>query len=102
MALADQFNSNYAAKKENDYVLSLYYSSRGGSTYINFDFMTRTMSARTGSSDGGLCVTPFAQLDRDMLITMRDTLVELGGKPPELAGEAPATPAQPQSRPLKL
>lgn len=91
MSLKDQFNSKYNARKENDYVLCLYYNSQGGSTYISMDFMTRTMVTRSGSSDGGLVVIPFSQLDRDMLINMRDTLVELDGKPPELPAEAPST-----------
>lgn len=96
MALSDQFNKDYTARKDNDYVLSVYYSSQGGGTYIAFDFLTRTMVTRSGYGDGGLVVTPFSQLDRDMLINMRDTLVELQGKPPELPAESssPAAPAR--------
>jgi hypothetical protein len=87
LSLADQFNGQYTARKSNDYVLDLYYSVHAGSTYISFDFMTRAMFTRNGHGDGGIVVTPFSQLDRDMLINMRDTLIELGGKPPELAPE---------------
>jgi hypothetical protein len=90
MSLKDQFNSNYSAKMDNEYVLSLYYRAHSGGTYISFDFMTRTMVTRNGYNDAGLVVTPFSQLDRDMLINMRDTLLEMGGKPPELAPEEPS------------
>jgi hypothetical protein len=83
----DQFNNQYQIRKDNDYVLSLHYSAQGGSTYISFDFMTRTMITRNGRNEGGLCVTPFSQLDRDMLINMRDMLLELKGNPPELPPE---------------
>jgi hypothetical protein len=91
--MKDQFNNQYQARKENDYVLSLYYGAQGGSVHIAFDFMTRTMITRNGRHEGGLHVTPFSQLDRDMLVSMRDTLVDLDGKPPELPSEAPATQA---------
>lgn len=93
MSLKDQFNGAYCARKDNDYVLGLYYSAQGGSTYMSFDFMTRTMVTRNSYGDAGLVVTPFSQLDRDVLINMRDTLIELDGKPPELAPEASAAPA---------
>lgn len=88
MSLKDQFNSKYPARMENDYVLSMNYTTNAGSTYIAVDFMTRTMVTRNGHGDGGVAVTPFSQLDRDMLINLRDTLIEMGGKPPELAPEA--------------
>lgn len=94
--MKEQFNNHYVARKENDYVLSVYYGAQGGSTYIAFDFMTRTMVTRNGSSDGGLCVTPFSQLDRDMLINMRDTLLELKGNPPELPPEEGFIKASPK------
>jgi hypothetical protein len=98
MSLKDQFNDKYTVRKDNDYVLSLWYSSQGGYVYTSFDFMTRVMVMRTGNGDGGLAVTPFSQLDRDMLINMRDTLVELGGKPPELAAETPASLSPPTKK----
>lgn len=94
--MKDQFNNQYMARKENDYVLCLYYGAQGGSTYMAFDFLTRTMVTRNGSSDGGLCVTPFSQLDRDMLINLRDTLVELKGNPPELPAEENFIKASPK------
>ena len=93
MSLKDRFNNIYSAQKTNDYVLDLTYSSQAGAVYISLDFMTRTMISRTGYGDGGLAVTPFSQLDRDMLIDMHDTLTELGGKPPALPPETPSTQA---------
>lgn len=91
MSLSDRFNTGYDARKENDNVLSVKYTVHGSPSYLAFDFMARVMIARTGSSDGGLNVTPFSELDRDMLIAMRDKLVSLKGDPPELPPEAPAT-----------
>ncbi len=96
MSLKDKFNNRYTARKDNEFVLSLYYSAQGGSTYISFDFLTRTMVTRNSYGDAGLVVTPFAQLDRDMLIDMRDTLVDMGGTPPELGPDPSAAPAQPR------
>lgn len=100
MSLSDRFNNGYEARKENDNVLSIKYGVYGSNTYLAFDFMARVMVARTGSSDGGLNVTPFAELDRDMLIAMRDKLVALKGNPPELPPEAPA--AQPAQKKFNL
>lgn len=94
MSLKDQFNGKYSAQRDNEYVLGLYYKGRGGDTYIAVDFMTRTMATRTGYGDSGVAVIPFSQLDRDMLVTMHDTLVELGGTPPALPEEPAATPAR--------
>jgi hypothetical protein len=84
------FNEQYKATKSNDYVLDVsFYSNNQSHIYHTFDFMSRTLITGRSSSSVGFNVTPFAQLDRDMLITMRDKLVELGGNPPDLAPEAP-------------
>jgi hypothetical protein len=88
MSLSDRFNNGYNAQKENDNVLSIKYTVQGGNTYLIFDFMARVMIARTGSSDGGVNVTPFSALDRGALIEMRDKLIALKGNPPELPPEA--------------
>ena len=95
MSLSDDFSANsYKTQKINGYVLGVQYSNGGGSTtYLTYDFLARVMIVRTGSSDGGTAVTPFSQLDRESLISLRDQLVQLGGKPPELPPEAPATQA---------
>jgi hypothetical protein len=88
----DAFNE-YSMSKNGNSMLDLTYSNRAGTNYITFDFLTRTMVARTGSSESGLTVTPFSQLDREMLVAARDKLVDLGGNPPDLPAEAPSTPA---------
>ena len=100
MPLTPRFNESYRASRESDNVLVVRYTIGGNTTYLAFDFMARIMLARTGSGDGGLNVTPFSQLDRDMLIEMRDKLVELKGNPPELPPEAPG--AQAPSRKFNL
>ena len=95
MSLSDDFNQNgYNAQMINGFVLGVCYSNGGGSSiYHTYDFMARVMVTRTGSSDGGTVVTPFSKLDRGALIAMRDALVDLGGKPPELPPEESATSA---------
>ena len=40
------------------------------------------------AGNGGYHSTPFSELDRDVLVAARDTLIELGGKPPQLPPEA--------------
>ncbi len=91
------FNEQYKAVKANEYVLDIsFYSSNQSTIYHTFDFMSRTLITGRSSSSVGFNVTPFSQLDRDMLITMRDKLVELGGTPPELPNEAPALNKQPR------
>ena len=90
MDLSKAFNNaQYAATNKTPFVLDLYVETRAGSMYNSFDFLTRNMFTRSGSSEGGVTVTPFSQLDREVLVAMRDKLVELGGQPPELAPEAP-------------
>lgn len=95
MSLSDEFNANdYRTQKINGYVLGVQYTNGGGSTtYLTYDFLARVMIVRTGSSDGGTAVTPFSLLDRESLISLRDQLMHLGGKPPELPQEAPAAQA---------
>lgn len=104
MPLSDDFNANnYSTSKINGFVLGVSYDYGGGSgysTFFTYDFMARVMVTRTGSSDGGTVVTPFSQLDREALISMRDELVRKGGNPPELPAEKPVTPGP--SRPLHL
>lgn len=92
MDLTNAFNGLYEAKIANPFVLDLYYRARGGCYYVAVDFLTRTMVTRTGSSDGGVFVTPFSQMDREVLEGLRDKLVELGGTPPELEAQPPANP----------
>ena len=63
------------------------------SVYYKFDFALRVMTTR--ASDG-VAVTPFSQLDREMLVEMRDKLVALGGKPPALPEERQTGPIFPR------
>lgn len=92
MGLSATFNNDYAIKKETPAVLSVSYNAGGYTNVLIYDFIGRVMIARTnGHGDGGLCVMPFSQLDRETLVEMRDKLVDMGGKPPELPPEASAT-----------
>lgn len=59
-----------------------------------YDFSAKVMVTSTSNSEGGYAVTPFSQLDQEMLKTYRDALIELGGHPPELQT---ALPVQSQS-----
>ncbi len=95
MSLSAAFGKGgYTVKKETDAVLSVQYKAGGYDNQLLYDFVARILITRTkGHGDGGLCVTPFAQLDRETLIDMRDKLIELKGNPPELPPEAPATQA---------
>lgn len=94
MGLSDSFNSIYTIRKDTPAVLSVQYEAGGYDNVLIYDFIGRVMIARTrGHGDGGLCVTPFAQLDRETLVEMRDKLIELKGNPPELPPEAPSTSA---------
>ena len=101
MGLKAEFNANYVATKENDFVLGVQYTAGGYTNSMLYDFNARIMFARTrGHGDGGISITPFSQLDRDTLIDFREKLLELGGHPPELPKE-PATQNNPTQK-LKL
>lgn len=91
MDLTGEFNEKYKAQMDNDYVLSICYSSRGGNQYLAYDFMSRLLITRGGGYE--VTVTPFSELDRETLIKFRDELVRQGGKPPELPPDTPATQA---------
>lgn len=94
MSLSSIFNDGYRAEKVNSNVLAVKYSIVGYTQVYAFDFAARVMVTRTDShGDGGAVVTPFSQLDHDVLIDFRDKLVELGGTPPALSASAPASPA---------
>jgi hypothetical protein len=94
MGLSDAFNSyQYTVRKITDAVLAVSYDVFGVNNILVYDFVGRIMLTRTNHSDGGISVTPFAQLDRETLIEMRDKLIELKGNPPELPAEAAATSA---------
>lgn len=81
LPLTDAFNKINAVM-ENAVTLRVY----NGGIYAYYDFAQRVrMSSVTGSH----VVTPFSELDRDVLVAARDKLVELGGQPPQLQPEAP-------------
>ncbi len=82
MGLTQNFNDDYGAKKLASAVLQVKIVTDGGNTYMIYDFNARVMSTRTGSSDGGIVITPFSKLDPDSLEFMHERLVKLGGEPP--------------------
>ena len=79
-SLKDSFN-NLGARMQNASVLGMH----NGAIWIYYDFTNRF---RMTPMEGGQRITPFADLDRDVLVAARDALVELGGKPPALPPEA--------------
>ncbi len=87
MSLSEDFNSTHQPSMVNSQVLRIGYSYQ---TYF-YDFQQRIMTTiyAYGSGMGGVNTTPFSQLDRDVLVDMRDKLVSMGGKPKELAPEGP-------------
>lgn len=90
MSLSEAFNGNYSVCKENDSVLCVSY----GGVHNYYDFLGRmVVTVYDGYNKGGVSTTPFAAVDRETLIAMRDKLVELKGAPPELPAEAPALAA---------
>lgn len=79
-SLKDSFNA-MGARMANLSVLSMH----NGATWVYYDFTNRV---RMTPIEGGQLVTPFPDLDRDVLVAARDALIELGGKPPALPPEA--------------
>jgi hypothetical protein len=59
--------------KENDVTLRVY----NGGIYLHYDFAQQLLIANGQ-------VRPFSDVPREVLITARERLVELGGTPPEL------------------
>ncbi len=87
MSLSEEFNSTHQPKMFNTQVLRIGY---GDQTFF-YDFQQRLMTTlyTYGSGLGGVTTTPFSQMDREVLVEMRDKLVEMGGTPKELAPEGP-------------
>lgn len=79
-SLKDSFN-NMGARMANASVLSMH----NGAAWVYYDFTNRV---RMTPMEGGQTVTPFTDLDREVLVAARDALIELGGKPPALPPEA--------------
>lgn len=84
MTLKDAFNSSdtYEFYKSGDAALRV--RSRGGVTEFRYDFGLRLLTVQYGEA---ISTQPFSALDRETLIELRDKLVEMGGKPPELPPE---------------
>ena len=53
-----------------------------------YDFAHRLLLTTTSGKSDHASVTPFSQLDSDVLSAMRDTLIKLGGSPPALAQDS--------------
>jgi len=93
MALKDSFNKrSYEFHKMNDSTLRVRHPN--DSVSYRFDFAMRLLTVQYGEA---LSVQAFDRLDREMLIELRDKLVEMGGKPPELPAEQP-----PSTQPRKF
>jgi hypothetical protein len=94
--IAEHFNDkNYELRKASDQVLTVTISAPHiGTIYTIYDFAARVMYTRTGSSDGGISVTPFDQMDRESVGFFHQKLKDLDGNPPPL----PWTP-QKQAKP---
>lgn len=87
MSLSEDFNSSHQPAKVSSQVLRVGYSYQ---TYF-YDFQQRLLTTlyTYGSGLGGVTTLPFSQLDREVLVEMRDKLVEIGGTPKDLPPEAP-------------
>lgn len=88
MTLSSSFNDTHSPRREKDSVLSI---SVDRFRYL-YDFSLRLLTIENTYNGGSTQVLPFSQLDRETLVEMRDKLIELQGKPPELPAEAPVNP----------
>lgn len=79
ISLKESFNA-MGARMQNSSVLGMH----NGAIWIYYDFTNRM---RMTPIEGGQKITPFAELDRDVLVAARDALIDLGGKPPALPPE---------------
>jgi hypothetical protein len=79
LSLKDAF-AHVNSVMENAVTLRVY----NAGIYSYYDFAQRQRTVHTTPT----LVTPFADLDREVLVAARDKLVELGGQPPQLPPEA--------------
>lgn len=79
LSLKDAFNSLHPVLEN---AVTLRVLSTGIYAYYDFAQRLRTSGSPTPT------VTPFQDIDRDVLVAARDKLVELGGQPPQLPPEA--------------
>jgi hypothetical protein len=91
-SLSERFNDEYEATPVGDYVLQV----SNGCYDCYYDFMARMMFTE------GTAATPFSQLDRETLVEFRKKLIDLGGTPPKLPAETPATASRRKARPQRL
>ena len=80
ISLKDSFNT-MSPRQQSASVLGIY----NGASWIYYDFTNRVCMTPV---EGGNRMTPFAVLDREVLVAARDVLVNLGGKPPARPAEA--------------
>lgn len=78
LSLKDAFNSLHPVLEN---AVTLRVLSTG--IYAYYDFAQRLRSSGSPTP----VITPFSELDRDVLVAARDKLVELGGQPPQLPAE---------------
>jgi hypothetical protein len=101
MDIAECFNDKsdvmkYERRGECPHILLVNYRYDG--FYQTYDFAARQVLTR---HDHSIAVTPFAQVDPESLAALRQKLIDLGGKPPELPSAGSSAPA-PSSGQLKL
>lgn len=78
-------------RQNNAFSLGLTYEHGGGyaagldSTHMNYDFLNRVLIVEKRAPNVvSHTVTPFAELDTEVLTAMHGKLIELGGNPPPL------------------
>lgn len=81
MTLKDAFNNHNSYEFYMLGEAALRVRLRSGGTEYRYDFGLRLLTVQYGEA---VSTHPFSALDRETLIELRDKLVELGGKPPEL------------------
>jgi hypothetical protein len=103
MALSEIFNQGYEAEIAGDCALRVEWgvpTRHGLRNAAVYDFALRqTMTYSYGTPVG---VTPFSQVDREVLETMRERLIRLGGHPPELPAVGDVQAPKPGAPGLQL
>lgn len=88
-SLSESFNTDYSALLVNSNVLRVSY----GRTQYDYDFTARLVLVKDFEGTTKMAVFPFSALDAEVVVAMRDKLVQLGGKPPALPVMQTAQPA---------
>ncbi len=85
MSLSHIFNDDlYKATKENDMILMVRSGTVSQRTFFATSYYDFGLRHVLTSTRGGVSVTPFSEVDRDVLETMHAKLTDLGGHPPPL------------------